>query len=340
MSPNNDTTRIVSIVAQDPIYDITDHEPAPEEEPHWGQDEGDASIQAVMLQFQKHYNNSIHSIYRASSVRDIVRILRRDGDRHNHTAPQIIQIIGHGGPGMLSLGYRWKKPECSRERDPEDFYYLDSSPVTYGKLVGWVSPQKTKVLLLCCNVDKSARTDKAHGYIPDLETLAFVMSRMWKSTPVGVSQFLIDSDHFDPDGAYKFCKKLAFSDGIKVSDPEDRIPPPIPISVLSEGEKIDFHWLLDAPILGLDARARPGRSFPVSIQQNKALQNAFTTRVRVPSPLALPEFVFLVTWKNKHYKAEMLANGSLLRLHSRRKIHYFSGSTDLARIARPLLAQM
>jgi Domain of unknown function (DUF4347) len=103
-----------------------------------------------------------------ASLVDIARHLNDLEDREIDT----IQIIGHGAPGMLALGYYWDSRYTDDDSGP--FYLLDSNPYAYGVLQEAVKPS-TRVILVGCNVGSNVPSPMiARG-----SSLIFDLHAMW-----------------------------------------------------------------------------------------------------------------------------------------------------------------
>jgi len=177
--------RTVTVVAQDP-----NHEAHPGEE-------NNSAIQAVMDALVSFRDPSRHAVLRAPSVEELAIALSKDLKENG--APEVLQIIGHGIPGALSLGAGWSPPQNGQKLAR----VLDSNPDKYGVLERCVE-STTKVWLLGCAV--GAGGNIPHSQVADGPTLLFDLSRMWScevSAPVG----LVDpAKDFDEEGRFRHPK--------------------------------------------------------------------------------------------------------------------------------------
>src|SRR5262249_15407119 len=69
--------------------------------------EGDAAIQTAMDKLRALVHPPEYTLRRAASISDLAAALRADRQAYPNTPPELIQIIGHGAPGVLSLGAIW-----------------------------------------------------------------------------------------------------------------------------------------------------------------------------------------------------------------------------------------
>lgn len=124
-----------------------------------------------------------HEVRFASSLGELCRHL----EELQPKAGTHVQIIGHGSPGMLALGYFWTGDYYSKS----DTFALDSDLSRHGVLDGLVAPG-TKVSLIGCAVGE----DRVGLAQCDGPTLIFDLARMWAcqvSAPVGP----VGPDDFD-----------------------------------------------------------------------------------------------------------------------------------------------
>jgi hypothetical protein len=126
---------------------------------------------------------------RAASLLAIARSLSKLPE-----PPEVIQIVGHGAPGMLALGYYWDSKYTDNDQGP--FYLLDSNPYAYGILERFVrSP--TRVILVGCNVGSNHNSRLvARG-----SSLIFDLHAMW-GCDVLAADDLVGPENFSEDGRY------------------------------------------------------------------------------------------------------------------------------------------
>lgn len=267
--------RIVSIVAQNPKHE------KPESDNLCNQDEGDLAIGTLMTNLRKTHKPGKHDLYRASSVEALA--FRLIEDKEKYGPPELIQIIGHGSPGMLSLGRYWTHHYASRGRN-RSIYVLDSSPYTYGVLDGKVD-SSTCVYLIGCALGEESNT--VRPYVADGPSLLFDLARMW-SCEVSAPVRLITPDDFDPNtGVFNDEKVLARAYHLHVS-----VPPKEPSGLMGSASQ-NLMSALPADLL-----------------------RDFNIRVDFRPMLALPERRFSVRLEKLWWKASILGNGRILRLHS------------------------
>lgn len=178
--------RVVTIVAVDP------HKPSP------AADEGDSGIRGVMTTLGK-LHSSEYFLGRASVIQEIPKILAQAAVGRTDK-PELIQIIGHGESGILSLGGHWTQQRTAKTAGGGIVHYiLDSDPYAYQVLLHSVAPP-TKVWLLGCQVGGSL----PGSTVADGPTLLFNLAQLWScevSAPVVSVNPLED---FDGGGRYRY----------------------------------------------------------------------------------------------------------------------------------------
>jgi len=102
-----------------------------------------------------------------------------------------IQIIGHGAPGMLALGYYWD-PTKYTDDDLGPFYLLDSNPYAYGVLENAVKPS-TRVILIGCKVG----SNEPSPMIARGKSLMFDLQDMWGCDVLGADDLVGPSSFVD-----------------------------------------------------------------------------------------------------------------------------------------------
>ncbi|HET7505851.1 MAG TPA: hypothetical protein VFK02_32755 [Kofleriaceae bacterium] len=108
--------------------------------------------------------------------------------------PEVIQIVGHGAPGMLALGYYWDSKYTDTDQGP--FYLLDSNPYAYGILEPFVRPP-TRVILAGCNVG----SNHSSRLVARGSSLIFDLHAMW-GCDVLAADGLVGPENFAADGRY------------------------------------------------------------------------------------------------------------------------------------------
>lgn len=153
--------------------------------------EEDSEIESVRKAIEEQAPKS-HVIERAATLQTLADILERERERLS--APELVQIIGHGIPGLLLLGQSWPLHELRLPTAAR--YSLDSDPDNHVILQGRVAPS-TRVWLLGCGVGMSA----ASGRVSDGPTLLFHLLRLWRCAEVSAPVDLVIDEDFR-DGVY------------------------------------------------------------------------------------------------------------------------------------------
>lgn len=285
--------RILSIVAK-PSKDFIAAHPSND----FTKDSRDVAIDEVV----KKLNNAKppDSVKRADSVKAIAAIFDEDKIAHPAEPPDVVQIIGHGAAGLLSLGFHWDQIYARTLQGP--VFMLDSSPYTYGLLSGLIAPATT-VVLLGCQVGAADAAPKA-GFA-DGPTLLIDLARMWKCNVLGAEDF-ITADHFDANTG-KFIGSLVASTGEKI--PGTPFTPP----TRPTEERFAFRKLIGAPILGqrygqVDLQVQEGTS--------AQLRDAYTTWVTMTrAPLAMADLEFEVELSGSRCPGALVGNLRYLRVN-------------------------
>jgi hypothetical protein len=264
--------------------------------------------------------NPHHTVDRACSVSEVADILGRE----QPTRDDIVQIVGHGSPGILSLGRVW----TDKYDGDEGVYCLDSDPYTYGRLDGCVPPGCT-VWLIGCSVGED-RDELSY----DGPTLVFGLSRMW-SAVVGGAVGYVGPDDFDRDGRFVAIpqgyapgtSRLATARGRAVSV---GTPPPRTIDTSAATRLPAIKRVVSMPALGrLERVANVGRIADETLHAWSAIAVA---PVVTPPLAALPEIVFEVEGGGR---LELLANGTIMRDTSAKSARYYA-PIDQADVGRAL----
>lgn len=96
-------------------------------------------------------------------------------------SPCIIQIIGHGRPGQLGLGYYWNN--LYQGKPDSEFYSLDGNPRAYWQLGIWELPSECEIWLLGCSVGSTSVYDAAGDGSALLYDLSHMLQRPVKGPP-------------------------------------------------------------------------------------------------------------------------------------------------------------
>jgi hypothetical protein len=252
-----------------------------------------------------------HELIEVSSLGDIAARLRaRPVQPGEH-----LQLVGHGMPGMLALGYLWTGVYATTH----DVYALDSNLFWHQMLDGLVDPNAT-VAIIGCAVGEDRVGPGQH----DGPTLVFDLARLWScavSAPVGT----VTPDDFDDTGRYARPSQLVIAHDRAVSPR----PTPPPIVVEPETEQL-------APIVDVHAMRMLGRHENEQ-RRGRARTGLSGTRLAVHpyrgelAPLALPELVLELA---DHTVVTVLAGASLLRIQHDDDVHYGVPAVDSALAAR------
>jgi hypothetical protein len=156
--------------------------------------DGNIALDAIKQRLQAVSASGRHVLEEASTVREValrVRAAKAEGRRFG-----VIQIVGHGMPGQLSLGFHWNGVYA----DERDYYALDSNPRSYGVLRGIVDGGVREVRLLGCAVGAS----RSGGLATNGPTLLFALGQLWLSKSVAVlgAEGAVAVDDFDDAGEF------------------------------------------------------------------------------------------------------------------------------------------
>lgn len=177
-------------------------------------DEGDPTITQLM-----EILGPRAPIERAASVQEIRRIISKDNETHPNDPPELIQIIGHGEPGVLTLGAHWIRKRSMQVDNRTVVLVLDSDPEFYGILVNMVA-KSTKVWLLGCNVGATLQgSTVANG-----PTLVFDLGQLW-SCEVSAPVIEVVPQDFDDQGRYAHPERMITARGRTVTE-EPLLPMP------------------------------------------------------------------------------------------------------------------
>lgn len=244
------------------------------------------------------------SVKRADSLKAIAAIFDADKLEYPAEPPDVIQIIGHGAAGVLSLGFHWDQIYARTPHGP--VFMLDSSPYTYGVLSGLVAPT-TKVVILGCQVGAADAAPSA-GFA-DGPTLLIDLARMFGCKVLGADDF-ITADHFDGNTG-KFIGSLVASTGEKI--------PGTPFTAPAEpiDDRVAFRKLIGVPILG----QRYGK-VDLEVQEGPSgqLRDAYKMWVTMPGvPLVLADLEFEVELNGSRWPGALVGNLRYLRVYAKKQ---------------------
>jgi hypothetical protein len=307
--------RILSIVAQ-PSKDFM-----VAQRPHdFTKDSMDVAIDEVVKKLEN--AQPAGSVKRADSLKAIAEVLEADNKMNPPPEPpDVIQIIGHGAAGVLSLGFHWDQIYARGRHGP--VFMLDSSPYTYGVLSGLVAPTTT-VLILGCQVGAADAAPSA-GFADGL-TLLIDLARMFRCRVLGANEF-ITADHFDANTG-KFIGSLVASTGETISGTPFNAPEE------PTDDRVAFRKLIGVPILG----QRYGK-VDLEVQEGPSgqLSDAYPMWVTMRRPpLVLADLEFEVELKGSRWPGALVGNLRYLRVNAKKE----DGVTDDVRwygLAKPPL---
>lgn len=160
-----------------------------------------------ILEVLRPFESDTYRIARTWSVSHLAKVLRNDLKAQD--PPDIVQIIGHGRPGILFLAASW----THSLHGEKGTYVLDGNPYDYGVLDKCVRAP-THVYLLGCEVGTMTKTSE----VADGTTLLFDLCRMW-GCKVSAPEDLVMPGDFK-EGVYSRRGSLVTAEGLIV-----RIPP-------------------------------------------------------------------------------------------------------------------
>ena len=203
-----------------------------------------------------------------------------------------MQIIGHGVPGVVSLGYRWVDKYAHGAYGP--YYVLDGNPFNYEYLFE-VAEKGMTVNLVGCQVGGGT-------YLPPQTaangpSLLFDLAQLWQCEVVGPTAF-VNSGDFDETGRYKMARGAMVASGLQVTEvpPEEgdapsedpqKVAEAVEIVALTGGFGTDPARLALAPRDALEELIQ-------TVQRECVLRTDLKYR-----PLALPDFSFAARWMNR-----------------------------------------
>jgi len=264
-----------------------------------------------------------HRLFEASSVEELAGILRTVTDDPDHR-PDRVQIVGHGLPGMLSLGYHWTGRYSDGPRGRH--YVLDSDPNVYG-VMDWPMKPDAEVLLLGCAVgdgDEGPQPLIANG-----AALIFDLAQLWNCR-VSAPADLISAADFEGDGMFSENAKSSLNSvkGVEFTRAKPAPRPPLQGSIRPEMSFKNLRWAIQ------------GKTTPVPAKTSDELNRMFDQRTELPEILATPEVIFDVTCDGAPATAEMLGNGRILRVRHNGDVHHFAAKPADICAARLLVREV
>jgi hypothetical protein len=283
-----------------------------------------------------------HKLLRASSVGALGRVVRDYArtDEARAAPPSILQIVGHGMRGRLSVGFSWAQRRQVAET--RAYHLLDSNPYAYDTLLwnmldGEVMGQIQEVWLVGCAVGDDAPGLTADSRAVGGPTLLFDLAQMWPSCTVAAPQSLVALGDFDGDGLYRDREGMLSIKGWHFTAPKPKeaaVARMIFRAAPTKKEPVVIERLVAAPAAALaPSRLRKPlgvRKRPLSALRPQAVAGAagdgppvgvvfkdvFFREVKVEPLLSLVELQFSATWGGKRWLAELLGNGRVLRLRA------------------------
>lgn len=198
MTPVNTTFKLLTILAAPPRGPglAGGEEPKTDDlvGPFRPDDDGNFAIETIVARLEQASKTCPggHVLKRASTVSGIAKAAKAAAIPPRRF--ETLQIVGHGMPGQVSLGFYWNGVYF----DGGNFYALDSNPHAYGVLRSLVElTGVTQVRLIGCKVGSS----ESSGLATNGPTLLFSLGQLWKDgpTPVTVlaSDDIVSADNFD-----------------------------------------------------------------------------------------------------------------------------------------------
>lgn len=268
----------------------------------------DNHIRQFLLHLDSPARPATHRVARASTVADVIAILKA------HTDPlDTLQLIGHAVPGRLFFGEgNWTKPPPAKDTS----YRLDSNFLTYGPLLVKVRPP-TEVFLLGCSVGDCVPVGKPTpiGHAPDdgaalLHDLAHMWSCVVKAPVDGISSLDLDAGGLFVDTIINGKSRLSKADGqsfvVGTPPPSPPIGPSPPMNVvlrrMTSGRGLGGVESIRVPL-------EAGEGAELAAALTRRIGRAVTT-----DAFSLPEYTFDATVGVEPWTAAVYNNGRLLRL--------------------------
>lgn len=242
-----------------------------------------------------------HLLARASSIEDVVHILTTAAVVG--APPRLIQLVGHGSPGILWLGRPWDMRYAAGPQGP--VFMLDSSPYFYGILRGKVPAATQEVRVLGCAVGDAKAATATDG-----PTLLFDLAHMW-GCDVSAPTAIIGRANFDAAGVFATTGLLVTARGQCVGSAQ-AAPEPVGNGSFAN---IEFLKVIAAPILG----PRERHHWPLALDVGVGLHGLHVDHAEetdLGPILAAVETSYLVRIGGSAApaRADVLANGRLLRV--------------------------
>lgn len=260
--------------------------------------DGNIALDAIKQRLQAASASGRHVLEEASTVREValrVRAAKAEGRRFG-----VIQIVGHGMPGQLSLGFHWNGVYA----DDRDYYALDSNPRSYGVLRGIVDGGVREVRLLGCAVGAS----RSGGLATNGPTLLFALGQLWlgKTVAVLAAEGAVAVDDFDDAG--EFIGPLVGYDGA----PRAETASPPRGALLPRGAGLEAQHATPRGVAAVVPRAEGAGARPASIVVQNApdeIKGAFGQEVRFEDgalPLSTPLCNVVVSLGGQIASAQLL----------------------------------
>jgi hypothetical protein len=247
-------------------------------------------------------------------------------------SPCIIQMVAHGRPGELALGYYWNN--LYQGKPDSEYYILDGNPLGYWKLGLWDLPSECEIWLLGCSVGQTGHYDNRGDGSALLYDLSHMLGHPVKAAPVEVhipddfEDGLFTGPLIEADQPEQNAKILRAE---LASSRDDLSPAAVPPRVT---------FVTGIPTLATRPEASSRLRIPVS-----DLGLSFPLEVAHPGPiLPLPDLEVAVTFDgHTEVPGEIFGNGRFLRVrpaHGHGPMRTFaqsfhpSGGADLRRRVR------
>jgi hypothetical protein len=230
------------------------------------------------------------NVYNAASLLDIAAVL---GARK--TTPTTVQIVGHGAPGALALGYYWVPRYTDDATGP--YYLLDSNPYAYGLLSTCID-KSTRVVIAGCEVG----SDESGPLVAGGSTLVFSLYRMWGCDVFAADDMVTSNDfengYFVGSSIGMTASGWTRTHGRRVFAPETKqgaVPP-----------KFASVELVGAPVLGPNATGLKVGKLDAHVQR-------YSVEIELSErPLAMDEMVMRGTLDGKPASFFIMGSASIL----------------------------
>lgn len=241
-------------------------------------------------------------VCRASSVTGLRDALQSHGGAE--AKYDIVQVLGHGAAGLLSLGWTWTRSYS----DPSGGlrYLLDSDPNGYDVLSGYYDDvsesvkdlvdRDGEVYLVGCHVaDGEPSTTVANG-----DTLMSDLAQMW-GCKVSAPMQIVTTKTLDPASGLYAGEAIVWHWSTRPTRTvRHGSISPTALGTEPTDVRLVFHRLLSVPVFGPFDK---DFSMQIDADIGHVLSEAFPLRLmsvppfdHVPPLLALPELIFEVTW--------------------------------------------